>query len=80
MRIHTPAYQTMLRKRAIPWGEEPTIQPLARCIDHVISMMIHTMEIETAGTDNQSLTEQEAVTWLKAKDLYGFYEKGTYLG
>ena len=67
------AYELMIRKRATPWGSEQTYQPVARCVDHVIAMLIYVFEAETAGSDNLALTEREALLWLKkhAHELVG---------
>ena len=59
----------MLRERAIPWGAEPTLQSTAKCVKHTLDIMIHTIETETAGTDNLKLTEREVQLWLKQKGL-----------
>ena len=62
-------YDAMLRERAIPWGAEPTLQSTAKCVKHTLDIMIHTIETETAGTDNLKLTEREVQLWLKQKGL-----------
>lgn len=66
------AYLMMLADRATPWGQEQTLQPVVRCVEHTISMMIHTMETDVAMTDNLKLSEFEAVSWFKAKGIYSY--------
>ena len=67
------AYLAMLAERATPWGSEPTLQPMARCIEHTIAMIIYQMEWDVAGTENMKLSEQEAVAWFKAKGIYAYH-------
>ena len=70
-------YESMLRERATPWGQDPKLQPMSRSVDHTISMMIYAMEVETAGTDNLQLTEQETAAWVKEKKLHDKVEYAT---
>lgn len=67
------AYKDFLTERATPWGDEPTLQPVARCVDHLVAMIIHIMEVNVAGTDNLQLTEHEAVSWFKANNIYTYH-------
>ena len=53
------------------------LQPMSRSVDHTISMMIYAMEVETAGTDNLQLTEQETAAWVKEKKLHDKVEYAT---
>ena len=62
---------------ATPWGQDPKLQPMSRSVDHTISMMIYAMEVETAGTDNLQLTEQETAAWVKEKKLHDKVEYAT---
>ena len=39
--------------------------------------MIYAMEVETAGTDNLQLTEQETAAWVKEKKLHDKVEYAT---
>ena len=63
------AYQRMLVERAQPWGAEPTLQPVARCVDHTISMMICSIESDTAGADDLGITAREMTNYMKDKGL-----------
>ena len=67
-----PAYLEMLAERGTPWGEIPEDQPMARCIEHTITMIIHRMELDSTGTDNLRLSALEAVAWFKSKGMYSF--------
>ena len=57
------AYKKILDKRCVSWGGE-LLQPLCRSIDHLIAIMIRTMENETAGDDDLKLTAKEALAWM----------------
>ena len=37
-------------------------------------MIVHTMEVETTGRDNQRLTKSEAIEWLQKHKLWGYYD------
>ena len=68
-------YEAWLLERASPLSPDPTpSQPIERCAYHTIAMMIHVIEIETKGRDNQRLTEKEVVEWLKFHKIYGYYD------
>lgn len=47
------------------WGDEPTVQPTARCVAHLMSVILRTMEEGSSGTDNLELTPAEVADWLK---------------
>lgn len=72
-------YEAWLLQRATPLtqtlGDDfiPQ-QPIERCVAHTAAMLIHTMEVDTAGSDNLRLTQKEAVQWLKMHDLFGYYD------
>ena len=70
------SYDRMLEERSTPWSKrfEPP-QPMARLVEHTITIMIHCMEGDTAGNDNLQLTANEVTSWLKAKNMYGYYDK-----
>jgi hypothetical protein len=62
------AYERMLHDRATPWGADPT-QPIASCVQHLLAIIIFTVESETAGNDNLKLTETEVGLWCDQKNI-----------
>lgn len=61
-------YNDMLMKRSSPMGAEPP-QPIHRCVEHTIRIIIRTIEANTAGDDNLRLTTTEIALWMKKNDL-----------
>ena len=59
------AYDRMLAERACKWGDVPLTQPLARCIDHLLFLVIRRVEgtDESAG-GNVQVSESEIKKWL----------------
>ena len=64
-------HQEMLKARRRPWGSAPT-QPMERCIDHMIAMIIRSVEtccVDDRGPDpgkhELKLTEAEMERWCK---------------
>ena len=55
-------YENLMTERATPWGGEPS-QPIARCVEHLLAIIIFKMEDDTAGKDNLVLTEAEIELW-----------------
>ena len=53
-----PGYKRLVAERATPWGRAPC-QPLARCVDHLISYVLHVIELATRGDDDLELTDKE---------------------
>ena len=48
------AYDEMMETRGTPWGSEPP-QPADRCVDHLISMILRTIEATTTYGADKSL-------------------------
>lgn len=44
------------------WGEEP-LQPIARCVDHLLSIVVRQIEAKTSGDDDMCLTGKEVKSW-----------------
>ena len=63
------AYEGLVASRATPWGDAPP-QPHDRCVAHLLSLIIRTMEEDSRGTDDLVLTEAEVNDWVK-KTLKG---------
>ena len=61
-------FEEMLRTRSVGWGEEP-VEPLARCVAHLLEILIYTVEAETQGADNLQVTAKEALLWAQAARL-----------
>lgn len=59
-------YEALLRERAVPLGGQ-LAQPIWRCVDHLVSLMIRTIEEGTAGKDDLQLSEHEAKNFLIGK-------------
>lgn len=54
---HFETYQMLLKDRGRPWGSEPA-QPLHRCIEHLISMIVHA--IVPTGAEGVSSADMRA--------------------
>jgi len=67
-------YATLVRTRGTPWGTDPSNKVVARCVHHMLAMMIYAIEGETAGTDDLNVTEKEVTDFLKKFDLFGNFE------
>ena len=61
-----PALQQMLGNSAA-WGEEP-LQPIWRCVDHLICILIRGIEAKTAGANDLNLTKREMLAWWAAAE------------
>jgi hypothetical protein len=61
-------YKIFLRERRTAWGEEPT-QPTWRCVAHLCAIIVHTMEENSAGSDNMELTEAEVASWIQRSSM-----------
>jgi hypothetical protein len=57
-------YEAFCRERASGWDEEP-LQPVARCLEHLIQVIVRTVEGSTKGKDNMVLSETEAAEFFK---------------
>jgi hypothetical protein len=66
------AYENLLEERATPWGAESADQPIDRCVAHVISIIIRTIEADSSGSDDCNLTQHEINDWLQ----YALKSKG----
>lgn len=58
------SYNRFLNARNQKWGGEPR-QPIERCVDHLIAVIIRGIERETMGQDDLSLKEAEMRQWCK---------------
>lgn len=58
-----PAYLAFLRTRCGQWGVPPTQQPVARCVEHLIHVLIVLCQGGLARPESADfkLTEQQAV-------------------
>ena len=65
MRDSRPAeYDQFLKNRATGWGSSPP-QPMARCIDHFMSVCIRAIEVSAGGGGASELTEKGAVAFFR---------------
>ena len=62
-------YEELLAERASAWGAEPRLQPVNRCVAHVVSLLCREVETETAGKDDLHVTQREAKAWAKKVGL-----------
>ena len=62
------AYKKSLAKRCVAWGDDP-LQPLARCVTHLVTMIVRLMDSSSKGAaaDDLKLTDNEALQWAKGK-------------
>ena len=60
----TNAYEALLEERAPKWGHAP-FQPVHRCVDHLISMLI--VECQQGQAGDMVLTEREVALFFGAK-------------
>ena len=58
------AHARLVEERKGRWGELPK-QPVHRCVEHLITLMIRIIEAATPGKDNLRLTQQECDEWVK---------------
>ena len=69
LQLHDPGmYSSFLEVNAAPWGEAPR-QPVSRCIDHMVCIIIGTIEHHTSGgkateTDG-NLSKKEVKAWCR---------------
>ena len=61
-------YKGFLRERRTAWGDEPS-QPMWRCVAHLCGIIVHTIEENSAGTDNMELTEAEVKNWVQRSSM-----------
>lgn len=53
--------------RAVAWGERSPVQPLCKCVFHLISCIVRTVEEDVSvGQDNMELSPKEVKNWAKA--------------
>ena len=65
MRDNRPAeYDQFIKNRATEWGSSPP-QPMARCIDHFMSVCIRAIEVSAGGGGASELTEKGAVAFFR---------------
>ena len=62
------AYQTMMHSRATLWGADPS-QPVARCVEHLLAIIIHEVEDDTAGRDDLALSQKEVELWCDQQNI-----------
>ena len=63
----------MLLERAVGWGGGPQ-QPLERCVAHVLSIVVHSIEAEVfrgakINEQNGELSSTEVAMWMKRTGL-----------
>lgn len=56
---HPDTYEAFMRDHAQAWDEAPR-QPIDRCVDHLLSLIVHTVEGSVKGNHNQSIGALEA--------------------
>lgn len=59
------AHATLIEARATPWGHAPRSQPMHRCVAHLLTIVVRTIEGGTRGGDDGQLTPSEVSDWLK---------------
>ena len=63
------AYKALLCERAASWGEPPTLQPLARCVEHLCHLIIvHCqggLKRKPSARDSFALTERDVRAGLR---------------
>ena len=59
------SFESFLESRATPWGHEPRAQPMHRCVAHLLTVIVRTIEGKTRGGDDGQLTPSEVSDWLK---------------
>ena len=63
-------YEKMLAARAAPWpGAAP--QPIERCVEHIVTIIIRSIEEQTVGADDMSLDKKELLEFMEK-----LFEKG----
>ena len=67
-------YRRFLEERATRWGEEPK-QPVAVCVEHLLTVIIRQIEDVTRGNDDLQLTQGEVDQWIKER----IHDKGLLL-
>ena len=65
LQCYPQLYANFVTERAQRWDEEP-LQPVGRCLEHLITIIIRTVEGSTQGEDNLSLTKAEASAFFKS--------------
>ena len=68
-RAYRTALQYLISRRSRSWGEEPStlVQPLCRCVDHLIAVMVRSVQDDTTRKkdDRLELTRKEVERWAK---------------
>ena len=54
----------MLLERRTAWGDDPD-QPIERCLDHLLSIIIRAIEVESGAKGDGVLREYEVKRWCK---------------
>jgi len=49
---------------AVDWGVGP-LQPIERCVEHIVTQIIRQIEDNSRGEDNLKVTPKEAANWAK---------------
>ena len=52
-------------QRGAAWGEPSPVQPMERCVHHLITCIVRTIEEDSDGSDNMMLTPKEVKGWAK---------------
>ena len=60
-------YDSFLLSHASEWGDwQGEAQPLDRCVHHLVALIVRTIEENSAGNDNMTLTMKEVRQWAAA--------------
>ena len=57
------AYEQLIDTRSTPWGGTPP-QPHHRCVAHLLSVVLRTVEAGSRGSDDLSVTQREVSDWM----------------
>ena len=57
-------YTAFLQERATPWGIEQSHQPSVGCLAHLLEMIQHEIERDSA---KGPITQQKVLKWLKVR-------------
>ena len=85
LQCYPQLYANFIVERRQSWDEEP-LQDVGRCLEHLLTIIIRTVEGSTKGQDNLSLTAEEASLFFKrggaaaSADIMKEINKGTQDG
>ena len=61
-------YQAFIEEHATPWGGTPQ-QPTHRCVAHLVSIIIRTIKVISAGNPETPLSQHDVEKWAKKAKL-----------